>query len=46
MAEMEQAQEEEWSRKLAITFVGEDGVDAGGLSREFFFYIIGTISSL
>jgi hypothetical protein len=36
MAEMEQAPEEEWSRKLAITFVGEDGVDAGGLSREFF----------
>ncbi|XP_053386140.1 uncharacterized protein LOC128550670 isoform X2 [Mercenaria mercenaria] len=35
MVEMEQAPEEEWKRKLSVTFIGEEGLDAGGLTREF-----------
>ena len=35
MMEMEQAPEMEWNRKLSVTFIGEDGLDAGGLTREF-----------
>ncbi|KAH3877836.1 hypothetical protein DPMN_001714 [Dreissena polymorpha] len=33
---MEEAPDTEWNKKLAITFIGEEGVDAGGLTREFF----------
>ncbi|WAR20278.1 G2E3-like protein [Mya arenaria] len=35
MEEIEQAPEEEWNRKFCITFIGEEGLDSGGLTREF-----------
>jgi len=35
MEEIKQAPEEEWNRKLCITFIEEEGLDAGGLTREF-----------
>ena len=31
-----EAEEEDWKRNLVIEFVGEEGVDTGGLRREFF----------
>lgn len=36
MVEIEQAPDEEWKRKLSVTFIGEEGLDSGGLTREFF----------
>ncbi|WAR18586.1 LOW QUALITY PROTEIN: G2E3-like protein, partial [Mya arenaria] len=33
---MVEAPSEEWNRKLSVTFIGEEGLDAGGLTREFF----------
>ncbi|WAR06139.1 hypothetical protein MAR_021508, partial [Mya arenaria] len=35
MEEIEQASEEEWNRKFCITFIGEEDLDSGGLTREF-----------
>ena len=34
--QLEDAEDSDWSRKINVTFIGEEGVDAGGLSREFF----------
>lgn len=33
---MSDASDEEWSQQLRVTFVGEAGVDSGGLQRELF----------
>ena len=30
------AEDSDWNRRLKIKFVGEEGIDSGGLTREFF----------
>ena len=36
MENIEDAEEKDWNLPLKVRFIGEEGVDAGGLSREFF----------
>jgi ubiquitin-protein ligase E3 A len=38
--EISRASDKDLLRPLAITFVGEEGIDAGGVSREFFHLVI------
>lgn len=34
--QLEDGDEDDWKRPISILFIGEEGIDAGGLSREFF----------
>lgn len=34
--QLEDGDEQDWERPLSIHFIGEEGIDAGGLTREFF----------
>lgn len=36
MEQLEDASDEDWKHKLKVEFIGEEGIDEGGLSREFF----------
>jgi len=36
MQQLADADEGDWCKKLKIQFIGEEGLDAGGLTREFF----------
>jgi len=36
MEQLDDGCEEDWGKKLKIRFIGEEGIDEGGLSREFF----------
>lgn len=35
--QLEDGDEDDWKKPISILFIGEEGIDAGGLSREFFF---------
>ena len=36
MEQLSEGNESDWQKKIAITFLGEEGLDVGGLTREFF----------
>lgn len=36
MEELNEAAEEDWEKPLRVHFIGEEGIDSGGLRREFF----------
>ena len=36
MENLEEAEDDDWKLPLRVTFIGEEGVDAGGLTRELF----------
>ena len=36
MEQLSLAMEEDWTKQLRVRFLGEDGIDLGGLTKEFF----------
>lgn len=36
MQQLSESDEGDWQKRISIQFIGEEGVDAGGLTREFF----------
>ncbi|XP_060078764.1 G2/M phase-specific E3 ubiquitin-protein ligase-like [Ylistrum balloti] len=36
LEQLEDGDEDDWNKPISIQFLGEEGIDAGGLSREFF----------
>lgn len=36
LEQLEEADDSDWGKSPRVEFIGEEGIDAGGLSREFF----------
>ena len=34
--QLEESEDEDWNKSIKVNFIGEEGVDSGGLFREFF----------